>query len=38
FEKAEICFDQINQQLKSGQFYDQDAFETKHTGFARLVN
>ncbi|MGA0391834.1 MAG: aminotransferase class III-fold pyridoxal phosphate-dependent enzyme [bacterium] len=38
FEKAEICFDQINQQLKSGQFYDQEAFETKHTGFARLVN
>jgi glutamate-1-semialdehyde 2,1-aminomutase len=38
FEKAETCFDQINQQLKSGQFYDQEAFETKHTGFARLVN
>ncbi|MGA0127614.1 MAG: hypothetical protein ACO3LN_17885, partial [bacterium] len=38
FEKAETCFDQINQQLKSGQFYDQAAFETKHTGFARLVN
>jgi glutamate-1-semialdehyde 2,1-aminomutase len=38
FEKAKTCFDQINQQLKSGQFYDQEAFETKHTGFARLVN
>jgi glutamate-1-semialdehyde 2,1-aminomutase len=38
FERAEACFDQINQQLKSVQFYDQEAFETKHTGFARLVN
>ena len=38
FERARACFDQINQQLKSAQFYDQEAFETKHTGFARLVN
>jgi hypothetical protein len=24
--------------LKSGQFYDQEVFETKHTGCARLVD
>lgn len=38
FEQAHRCFSQIDAQLQTGAIADEQAFETKQTGFARLVN